>query len=103
MVGRETSLRRFPADSPTKGVDTRTPFEFVTLLNSRVRRFQELDCIAQLGRAFVKLAGDRDFHLPLHDLEFREWTLGADLLEPFFQKGELGAFRSQFRKMRLLK
>lgn len=78
--------------------DTNAP-QICGLLNCCVRCFQQLDRVPQLGGALVEFACNRDFHLTLHDLELRERTFRADFLEPLFEKGELGAFRGQFRKI----
>jgi hypothetical protein len=56
------------------------------LLNCRVRCFQQLDRVAQLGGALVEFAGDRDFHLALYDLELRERAFRTDFLELLFEK-----------------
>src|SRR5262249_3360657 len=65
-------------------------------------RFQLCDRVAEFGGALVKLFRDCSFHFPLHDLELGARTFRADFIQPFFQEMDLGAFRSQLGKARLL-
>src|ERR1700751_3558484 len=63
---------------------------------------QQLDRISQLRRPLIKLFCNRSFHLASHDLQLRKWTLRLHFLKPFIKKCDLGAFRYQLRKVRLL-
>ena len=64
---------------------------------------QQFDRVAQLGGAFVRLAGDSYFHLALHDLQLGEWALGTNFFQPLFKESQLRAFRSQLGEVGLLK
>src|SRR5260370_41056560 len=64
---------------------------------------QLLNDVAEFGGAFVEFFRDRGFHLALHDLEFGTRTFGAHFIEPFLEEMDLGTFRGQFGKVRLLK
>src|SRR2546430_15461020 len=65
-------------------------------------RLQQLDRVAQLRGAFVKLLCNRSLHLALHDLQFGKRALCFHFLKPFLEKCDLGALRYQFRKVWLL-
>src|SRR6267378_7663783 len=75
---------------------------FSFLINRLPARFELLDGVAQFGGPLVKLLRDCAFHLALHDLEFAERPFRTHLLEPFFEKRDLTAFRRKLREIRLL-